>query len=954
MTVARQHAAIVAAILPTLGAERRATYSPFMPLHPHTGRVMQVRIDAVDAVAGTLHWADPESGEAFATPIRGGACKLQWKADWAMRWHALDVDYEMSGKDLIDSVRLSGKVCTVLGSPPPVGFTYELFLDEEHQKISKSKGNGLSVEQWLTYAPPESLGQFMYNQPQRAKRLFFDVIPRAVDEFIGNAAKLPAQDPATRYTNPAWHVLGAHGVAAPSPVPFGMLLNLASVVNADTPDMLWGFLRRYSPDAAPGASAFFDALVGHAIRYYQDFVRPAKQFRAATPLERTALLDLEQELRALPPGQDAQALQDVVYAVGNRHDFAALRDWFACLYQVLLGQAEGPRFGGFVALYGVPETVALIEARLSPRRGRRLMLQRLRRAARHLPAVLGVCLLVGAVYVVWKEFRHLKLDDIEVALKAIPHRALFVSFVWTILSYGLLTFYDRLGTIYAGHKVGTLRVAFASFCAYALSHNLGFAAVSGAAVRYRLYAHWGLTPFQIAKVVAFCSLTFTLGGLVLGGTILFLEPDAIPFFGERIPSWGMYAIGAGMWALVLAYVTLSRFVGTIKVFGLEIGLPGWRMAFLQVTLATVDVAFTAGIFYQLLPAAPGLTYLRFLGVYVASYTAGLAANVPGGIGVFDAAMLEGLKSYLDPAPILGAVIVFRLYYYVIPLFVAGGLFAGNEIILRGGAMIGRTPKPAQADPRAARWGDPALATMAATGAVALCGAMLLGIGLLDQRPDFSWIDADYADLAATAGQYVPSLIGAALIVLSIGLSQRVTLAWAATIILLLLAAGFTAAQGSSWWVPSVLVLATLLLVPFRDAYYRQASLLNGPLQAGTLFPLLALVLCVLTLAAFEPRVRGMSDNSWVDLVLSPDVPNSLRGAVGLAMLLSVIALWRLIRPGRVGFLPWAGEGRLRYASLGAEPPALADGIVLGELGRAESHSAAPAASCWAWATRQGR
>ena len=559
----------------------------------------------------------------------------------------------------------------------------------------------------------------------------------------------------------------------------------------------------------------------------------------------------------------------------------------------------------------------------------------LRRALRHLPAVLGLCLLVGAIYVVWKEFRHLKFADIKLALAAIPHRALAISFIWTIFSYGLLTFYDRLGTIYAGHKVSTKRVAFASFCAYSLSHNLGFAAVSGAAVRYRLYAHWGLTPFQIAKVVAFCSLTFTLGGLVLGGTILFLEPDAIPFFGELIPRMGMYAIGAGMWAVVIAYITLSRFVGTVTLFGTEIGLPGWRMALMQVTLATVDVAFTAGIFYQLLPDAPGLTYVRFLGVYVASYTAGLAANVPGGIGVFDTAMLEGLKTYLAAPPILGAVIVFRLYYYVIPLFVAGALFAGNEILLRGGAIFRSSKPSARAQARAqARWSEPALASFAATGTVALCGAMLLGIGLLDQRPDFSWIDPDYAEVAAAAGQYVPSLIGAALIVLSIGLSQRVTLAWASTIVLLLVAAGFTAVQGSSYWVPVVLVLAMVPLVPFRDAYYRHASLLSGPLKASTALPLLALVLCVLTLGAFEPRVRGMSDNSWMDLVLSPDMPNSLRGAVGLAMLLALIALWRLIRPGRVSFLPWAGEGRLRYASLGGAPPALADGIVMGELGRA--------------------
>ena len=561
------------------------------------------------------------------------------------------------------------------------------------------------------------------------------------------------------------------------------------------------------------------------------------------------------------------------------------------------------------------------------------MLAWLKRAARHLPALLGVCLLVGAVYVVWNEFRHLKIADIKTALEAIPRQALVVSFIWTILSYGLLTFYDRLGTIYAGHKVSTLRVAFASFCAYSLSHNLGFAAVSGAAVRYRLYAHWGLTPFQIAKVVAFCSLTFTLGGLVLGGSILFVEPDAIPFIGDLLPRAGMYAIGAAMWAVVLAYITLSRFVGTVTLFGAEIGLPGWRMALLQVTLATVDVAFTAGIFYQLLPSAPGLTFLRFLGVYVASYTAGLAANVPGGIGVFDAAMLKGLENYLQPASILGAVIVFRLYYYVIPLFLAGALFAANEIVLRGGALV-KSPKISKRTEGLSRWSEPALAAMAATGAVALCGAMLLGIGLLDQRPDFSWIDPDYADLAADAGQYVPSLIGAALIVLSIGLSQRVTLAWGSTIVLLLLAAGFTAAQGSTYWVPGVLVLAALLLVPFRDTYYRHASLLSGPLDASTAIPLLGLMLCALTLAAFEPRVRRLSENSWVDVVLSPEVPNTLRVAIGLSLLLALIALWRLIRPGRVKALAWAGDGRLRYAALGANPPAEADGLVLGEAGRA--------------------
>src|SRR3954447_16569129 len=361
------------------------------------------------------------------------------------------------------------------------------------------------------------------------------------------------------------------------------------------------------------------------------------------------------------------------------------------------------------------------------------MLERVKKVARHLPAVLGLVLLVGAIYVVWKEFRHLKVADIAAALAAIPPRALVISFVWTVFSYGILTFYDRLGTIYAGHKVSYGKVAFASFCAYSLSHNLGFAAVSGAAVRYRLYAHWGLTAFQIAKVVAFCSLTFGLGGMVLGGIILFWEPDAVPFFGTLIPTWGMYLVGAALWLIVAGYVSLSRFVGTLRLFGAEVTLPGWRMAIIQVALATVDVAVTAAIVYALLPEAPGLTFVRFLGVYVASYTAGLAANIPGGLGVFDSAMLLGLEPYMDAPKILGAVVVFRLYYYIIPLFLAGTMFAGNEILLRGGQLV-RSPSLARRTRSLSGFSDPGFAVIPSTGAVVLCGALLLGLGVLDQHP----------------------------------------------------------------------------------------------------------------------------------------------------------------------------------------------------------------------------
>jgi uncharacterized membrane protein YbhN (UPF0104 family) len=554
---------------------------------------------------------------------------------------------------------------------------------------------------------------------------------------------------------------------------------------------------------------------------------------------------------------------------------------------------------------------------------------------KHLPAILGVALLIGAIYVVQNEFRHLRLKDIGAALEAIPARALAFSFVWTILSYFVLTFYDRLGTIYAGHKVSYGRVAFASFCAYALSHNLGFAAVSGAAVRYRLYAHWGLTPLQIGKTVAFCSLTFGLGGMVLGGAILFVEPRAVPFFGDHLPRAALYGVGALLWAIVLGYVTLSRILGRFRVFGHEIELPGWRMAIVQVILATVDVAITATIFYALLPPAPGLTWLIFLGVYVASYTAGLAANLPGGIGVFDTAMLLGLEPYLDAPHIVGAIVVFRLYYYVIPLFLAGGMFAANEVLLRGGALVKRRGRGRLPDFQSlTRWSEPDFAVASATGSVALCGVLMLCLGVLAPQTDFSWLDPDYADLASQAGQFVPSLIGAGLVVMAIALSQRVNLAWGLTIVLLVAGAAFAATQENRLWVAAVLVLTTLLLAPFRACFYRHASLLSGPLKPGTGLSLIVLVICLSALALSRPHTHAIANNAWWAVVLSKDVPNSVRVAVAAAVVLALLAIWRLIRPGRVRYLPWNAAARMRLASLGAMPPAAADGVVMGESERA--------------------
>jgi len=347
-------------ILPTLGEERRQTYSPFLPLCPQTGRVLMVAIEPVDVAAGLVRYTHPDSGETMETLITGGACKLQWKADWAMRWAALGVDYEMAGKDLSESVKLSSRITQALGHTPPEGFSYELFLDDQGAKISKSKGNGLTIEQWLTYAPPESLSLYMFQNPRKAKRLHFDVIPKAVDEYITFVDKYAAMDEAQRLTNPAHHIHNGQVPSALSPVSFALLLNLVSASNAENKQVLWGFIDTYAPGTSAQTHPFLDGLTDYALTYYRDFVAPHKTYRAATAEETLALEELLQKLKALPETADGELIQTEIYAVGKAHFDENLRGWFQALYEILLGQSQGPRFGSFAALYGLEKTCALI------------------------------------------------------------------------------------------------------------------------------------------------------------------------------------------------------------------------------------------------------------------------------------------------------------------------------------------------------------------------------------------------------------------------------------------------------------------------------------------------------------------------------------------------------------------------------------------------------------------
>lgn len=352
--------AIMAVMLKSLREERRQTYSIFLPIHPETGRILYVPMKEVNATDHTITF-DDETGREWTLPVTGGNVKLQWKPDFGARWAALGVDFEMCGKDHSTNTPIYAGICEILGTPAPVNFSYELFLDEGGQKISKSSGNGISIDEWLTYASSESLSYFMFGKPKTAKRMHFDVIPKAVDEYHQQLRAYVTQDTAQRLANPVYHIHGDDVPTSSMIVSFAMLLNLASVASAEDKEALWGFIRRYAPDASAQTHPDLDQAAGFAVRYYNDFVKPTRVFRAADDKERAAMEDLVARLRVFDGPLEDEALQTIVFAVGKEHNFEPLRDWFKALYEVCLGASQGPRFGGFIALYGLPETVQLIE-----------------------------------------------------------------------------------------------------------------------------------------------------------------------------------------------------------------------------------------------------------------------------------------------------------------------------------------------------------------------------------------------------------------------------------------------------------------------------------------------------------------------------------------------------------------------------------------------------------------
>ena len=357
--------AIMGVMLPTLREDRRKTYSPVLPISPSSDRVLQVPVEVIDAEAGLIVFDDEDGGRIQQSAF-GGSAKLQWKVDWAARWVALGVDYEMAGKDLIDSVVQSGKIARTLGGWPPEGFNYEMFLDEKGEKISKSKGNGLSLEEWLRYGSEPSLAFYIYREPKRAKSLHIGVIPRAVDDYWQFRGNYPKQPVEQQLGNPVHHIHAGKVPGETLPVTYGLLLNLVSLPGLQDKEVAWRFVQRYAAGTSPESDPELDELIGLAVNYARDFVVPTLKRRAPSAEEAEALRDLDSELAKLPPDSSAEDIQTQVFEVGKRHyGKDNLRAWFQALYETLLGSSQGPRMGSFIALYGIDESRRLIEEALA-------------------------------------------------------------------------------------------------------------------------------------------------------------------------------------------------------------------------------------------------------------------------------------------------------------------------------------------------------------------------------------------------------------------------------------------------------------------------------------------------------------------------------------------------------------------------------------------------------------
>lgn len=554
--------------------------------------------------------------------------------------------------------------------------------------------------------------------------------------------------------------------------------------------------------------------------------------------------------------------------------------------------------------------------------------QRLVRCASH---ALGLILMIGALYIVQKQFRGLKLSDIKNALVAIPPQTLMLSVGCTFVSYFILSFYDRLAALQLGCRLSFWRTAFAAFCSYVLSHNIGFSAISGAAVRFRLYGNWGVKPFIIAQIIAFCSTTYLLGALALVGAVFLFEPQEVPLLGTHFSFWLLRVGGVLAWVIVVAYIALSVKMKEVRLGRYTIALPGFGLAIAQVVVSTADVAATAAIAYALLPSSVHLGYGAFLAIYIASYTAGLVASVPGGLGVFDGTMIMALSAYMPTAQILSVILVFRLFYYIIPLFMAGAMFAGHELFLRGeAAIIGDFPpekrplkkKIFRGIGSSIRESEAEFSVAVATACSSLCGIGLLGLSFLTV-PHWRMVEW-YSWPVFMIVEYGLCICAIGFMGVSIGLARRVVLAWYMELCLLSVSIVLGWLRGINIYILFFMALVMFLIVPFRAVYYRHSRLFSSQERGRTILSLVLLGIFVFILWWWGPAHLHME--SWRDVLLSSSASLSTSGAMVVALLVGLVMIYSVVAPGTIVSTPWDRQMASYYHSFPVTCSDLAGGI----------------------------
>lgn len=536
--------------------------------------------------------------------------------------------------------------------------------------------------------------------------------------------------------------------------------------------------------------------------------------------------------------------------------------------------------------------------------------------------LLGVILFIAAIYVVQKEFKHLSIKEIKASLANISSMHLLTAGACTVLSFFVLSFYDKMAVKQIGYHLSFYKTAFAAFCSYVLSHNIGLSAVSGAMVRFRLYGNWGLKPLDILQVIAFCSVTYFLGVAVLIGALLIFKAHSLPIIGQALPVWIFILIGALAWLFVIFYIVISFRCNQLRIWKYNFSFPSPWMAVSQIVVATLEVIITAAIPYCIVPDhtaligyAP-LDFFSFMAIYVASYMAGLISSVPGGAGVFEGSMLLALKAYMPIADIMCVIFIFRLFYYLVPLFLAGSMFTGHEILIRSKKVLQKENKqssflrlkPLSFIDENLRESDAAFSVIVAAAAVFICGFIVLAVPLLDP---VMWIpDGPFSLFIEVTGDYILSFLGFILLTLTVGLARRITMAWGLSLCILIVSVMITLIRGTPLFIPAILTLVAFFIAPFRNCYYRIASFCAAPLSIKTLIEVFLFVASILIINWLSPQ--QIAQYGIIQIFLSPYVPFITKLIIAIMILLGLTILFNMMLPAKIRSWAWSAETKKLY------------------------------------------